>query len=72
MNALRPISLTKPKLLAALMIRTKSIYSQFHNILRLFNVLPNFRLTTNEAMGDYYLKTWYIRVASRDAERLKT
>ena len=23
-------------------------------------------------MDDYYLKTWYIRVASRVAERLKT
>ena len=30
-------------------------YSQFHNILRLFDVLPNFPFTTSEAMGDYYL-----------------
>ena len=30
-------------------------YNQFHNILRLFNVLPNFSFTTSETMGDYYL-----------------
>ena len=39
-------------------------YNQFHNILRLFDVLPNFPFTTSETMGDYYLSTWYIRVAS--------
>ena len=27
-------------------------YNQFHNILRLFGVLPNFRLTTNETERD--------------------
>ena len=27
----------------------------FHNILRLFDVLPNFPFTTIEMMGDYYL-----------------
>ena len=32
--------------------------------------LPNFPFTTSETMGDYYLQTWYIRVASRVAERL--
>ena len=42
--------------------------NHFHNILRLFDVLPNFTFTTSETMGDYYLQTWYIRVA----ERLKT
>ena len=42
-------------------------YNQFHNILRLFDVLPNFSLTTSETMGDYYLPTWYIPVASRVA-----
>ena len=47
-------------------------YNEFHNILRLFNVLPNFPFTTSETMGDYYLQTWYIRVAERAAERLKT
>ena len=30
-------------------------YNQFHNILRLFDVLPNFPFTTSETMGDYYL-----------------
>ena len=30
-------------------------YNQFHNILRLFDVLPNFLLATSETMCDYYL-----------------
>ena len=30
-------------------------YNQFHNILRLFDVLPNLPFTTSETMGDYYL-----------------
>ena len=47
-------------------------HNHFHNILRLFDVLPNFRFTTSETMGDYYLCTWYIRVVARVAERLKT
>ena len=46
--------------------------NNFHNILRLFDVLPNFPFTTSEAMRDYYLQTWYIRVASRVAEGLKS
>ena len=46
--------------------------NQFHNILRLSNVLPNFHFATSETMADYYLQTWYILVASRVAERLKT
>ena len=29
--------------------------NQFHNILRLLDVLPNFPSTTSETMGDYYL-----------------
>ena len=41
----------------------------FHNILRLFDVLPNFLFTT---MQDYFLKTWYIRVALRITEGFKT
>ena len=45
-------------------------YNQFHNILRLFDVLPNFSFTTSATMGDYYLETWYIPVASRVVERL--
>ena len=31
---------------------TQIFYNQFHNILRLFNVLPNFPFTTSEMMGD--------------------
>ena len=31
------------------------IFYQLHNILRLFDVLPNFPITTSEAMGDNYL-----------------
>ena len=42
--------------------------NHFRNILRLFDVLPNFAFTTSETMGDYYLQTWYIRVASRVSE----
>ena len=30
-------------------------YNQFHNILRLFDVLPNFPFTTSETIRDYYL-----------------
>ena len=48
------------------------IYNQLHIILRLFNVLTNFPFTASETMGDNYLTTWYIRVISRVAERLKT
>ena len=40
---------------------------QFDNILRLFDVLPNFTFTTSELIADYY----YISVPSRVAERLK-
>ena len=47
-------------------------YNRFHKILKLFDVLPNFPFTTSETMRDYYLQTWYIRVASRIAERLTT
>ena len=32
-----------------------AIYNHFHNILRLFDVLPNFPFTTSETMRDYYL-----------------
>ena len=46
-------------------------YNHFHNIVRLFDALPNFSFTTSETMGDYYFKAWYIRVASRVAERFK-
>ena len=46
--------------------------NQFHNVLRLFDLLPNFLFTTSETMDDYYLQTWYIRVTSPVAERRKT
>ena len=46
--------------------------NDFHNVLRLFDVLPNFLFTTRETMGDYHLQRWYIRVASLVAKRLKT
>ena len=32
-----------------------SNYNQFHNILRLFDALPNFPFATSETMGEYYL-----------------
>ena len=35
-------------------------------------ILPNFPFTASETIGNNYLKTWYIRVASRVAERLQT
>ena len=35
----------------------------FSYILRLLDILPNFPFTTSETMGNYYLQTWYIRVA---------
>ena len=35
--------------------KTGKTYNQFHNILRLFDVSPNFPFTTSETMGDYYL-----------------
>ena len=47
------------------------IENQFHNVLRIFGVLPIFPFTTSERMCHYYLQTWYIRVASPVAERLK-
>ena len=48
------------------------IHNHFHNILRLFDALQHFPFTASEPIGDYYLSTWYIRVALRAAERLKT
>ena len=32
-----------------------TFYNYFHNILRLFDVLPNFAITTSETIRDYYL-----------------
>ena len=60
-----------------LLIKTQKVKenfsdNNFRNILRLFDVLTKFTLTTSEAMRDYYLQIWYLPVASRVAERLKT
>ena len=33
----------------------KAFYNQFHNILRLADVLPNFPFTISETIHDYYL-----------------
>ena len=46
--------------------------NHFHNILRFFDVLPNFLSSTSEIMRDCYLQTWYMRFASQVAERPKT
>ena len=46
--------------------------NQLHNILRLFDVLPNFPFTTIETIPDFYSQIWYIQVFSQFAERLKT
>ena len=51
--------------------KKKYSYNQFHNILRLFDVLPNFSFTTSETIDDYYM-VYTRRAASRVAERLKT
>ena len=48
-----------------------TFYNHFHNILRLFDVLPTFLSTTSETMRDYYLKTCYTRTVLRVAEQLK-
>ena len=41
--------------MAATASMKKLPYNQLHNILRLFDVLPNVPFTTNEMIGDYYL-----------------
>ena len=40
-------------------------YDPLHNILRLFDVLPNFPFTASDTMPSYYSLTWYIRVFKR-------
>ena len=45
-----------------------TFYNQLQNIFRHFDFLPNFPFTTSETIRDYYLYTWYMRVASRVAE----
>ena len=37
------------------LVENKKGCNQHHNILRLFDVLPNFSFTTSETIGDYYL-----------------
>ena len=51
-------------MLISLILVTRA-YNHFHNILKVFDVLPNFLFATSETMRDYYLQTWYIRVAKR-------
>ena len=46
--------------------------NDFHNILRLFDVLTNFSFNTCEWMGNYCLQTWNIRVVFRLSKRFKT
>ena len=36
-------------------LRPRQSYNRFHNMLRLFDVLPNFSFTKSETMLDYYL-----------------
>ena len=47
-------------------------YNHFHNVLRLFDILPSFPFTTSETMRHYYLYTWNIRVATRVLKRRNT
>ena len=47
-------------------------YNHFHHILTPFDALANFLSATSETRRNYYLQTWYIRVASRVAVQLKT
>ena len=42
-----------------------------HNILAILHTLPSFPFPTNKTERDYYLKIWYILVASLVAERFK-
>ena len=48
-------------------------HNKFHNILRLFNILPNFPFTTSEMMYNCYLQVCYLHIlaAWRVAEQLK-
>ena len=62
--------MSKDKVLSVITGAKSICYDLFHNILRLFDVSPNFSFTTSETMRDYYLWTCYIRVASGFAEQL--
>ena len=48
-----------------------TFYNHFYNILRLFDILPNFAFTKSETVRHYYLQTWNIKVASRVAKQLR-
>ena len=52
--------------------KTQLTYNHGHNILELFNVLIQTRLTTSKSKCDIEYSKLGIRVASRVAERLKT
>ena len=45
------------KIVILIMVKIILFNNQFHNILRLLDVLPNFLFTTSETMGHYYLET---------------
>ena len=49
--------------------KSSNTYNHFHNILRLFDILPNFLFIASESMRSYYLSTRYIRVPSSVAEQ---
>ena len=49
-----------------------NIYNLGHNILELYNVLVQIRLTTSKTKRDIYYSKHSTRVASRVAERFKT
>ena len=58
--------------MSSLSLDLKKTPNHFHNIMRLFDILPNFPFAATETMRDYDLQTCYIRVASRVPERIKT
>ena len=47
-------------------------YNYFHNILRLFDALPNVPFTTSEMMRDYYFETRYVRISARVVKRFQS
>ena len=47
--------MSKDKVLSVITGAKSICYDLFHNILRLFDVSPNFSFTTSETMRDYYL-----------------
>ena len=58
------------KIVSCLRKYSKKLCQMTRN-LQSFSYSTNFPFTTSETMYDYYLQTWYIRVSSRSAERLK-